>query len=107
MKQTVSEYDFCEAFRKLRPDSFSYEGIKALYEYLCDYEDSIGEETELDVIAFCCEFSEYPSALDCADGYGFDPGLEDEEEREEAALRWLQDQTSVIEFNGGIIIQDF
>ena len=107
MKQTVTRSDFIDAFRNAgREDNFSYEGLCALYDWL----EELGEEYELDVIALCCEFSEYSSALECIEdaGYGFEPDPEDDEEgREAAALDWLRDQTPVIDFPGGVIIQDF
>lgn len=109
MKTTVSLYDFERAFSDAgRKDQFSYEGKKALFEYLESYEEDTGEEIELDVIALCCEYSEHDSALECANEYDFEPDEdEDEDEQEASALDYLQDRTSVIEFNGGIIIQQF
>ena len=59
MKTTVNQTDFTDAFKKLRPDNFSYEGLESLYNYLTDYEQDTGEEIELDVIALCCDYSEY------------------------------------------------
>ena len=68
-------------------------------------------EIELDVIALCCDYSEHESALDCIEdlGYGFEPEPEDTEEstNEEAALEYLRENTQVITFEGGIIIQGF
>ena len=59
MKQTVNFYDFETAFRNMEKDShFSYEGLYALFEYLEDYEENIGEEIELNVIALCGEYNE-------------------------------------------------
>ena len=55
---TVNEYSFAEAFRQVRPENFSYEGLKALYDYLDELSEDIGEPIELDVIAICCEYSE-------------------------------------------------
>ena len=55
MRQTVSVYDFRDAFHRMdRKDQFSYEGLGALYEYLeeCD------PDMELDVIAICCDFTQ-------------------------------------------------
>jgi len=57
MKQTISRYDFERAFERL--GNFSYHGLDALFNYLEDFEDSTGEEVELDVIALCCEYTEY------------------------------------------------
>ena len=59
MKTTVNQTDFIDAFKKLRPDNFSYEGLDALYNYIENLEQDTGEEFELDVIAFCCSYSEY------------------------------------------------
>ena len=58
MQITVTQHDFTEAMRKLRPDNFSYEGQIALFDYLEQYEEDTGEQIELDVIALCCEYSE-------------------------------------------------
>ena len=61
MKQTINEYQFTEAFKRIRPNNFSYEGLKALFEWFEELENDTGEEMELDVIAICCDFSEYES----------------------------------------------
>ena len=58
MKTTISVYDFRDAFQRIRPDNFSYEGLTWLYEYFEEYENSCGEEIELDVVAICCDFNE-------------------------------------------------
>ncbi len=132
MKRNVTEYGFTEAFRDMgRQDDYSYEGLKALYEWFEEYEEGTGEETELDVIAICCDFSEYDSALEAAREYGNDwtPDMYDEddnerpeeeiaEELEAYCLDWLKDRTSVIvvpapqysggrAFAGSVIVQGF
>jgi len=53
MYQTIGLSDFRAGF-KYRPDNFSYEGLRALFEYL----ECMDEEVEFDPIAICCEFSE-------------------------------------------------
>lgn len=59
MKQTINFNNFVDAFHsKDRGEQFSYDALKAIFEYIEDYERDAGEETELDVIAICCEFSE-------------------------------------------------
>ena len=55
----VSETNIISAFKALRPENFSYQGIKALFAYLEDYETDTGTPVEMDVIAICCEYSEY------------------------------------------------
>ncbi len=100
MKQTVSVHKFVDAFTNAgRANQFSLIGLEALFDYLEECEKG-GEETELDVIALCCEFSEHKNAIDGAqDLLGFDP-----EEGEEAALEALRDRTDVIQVEGGAII---
>lgn len=102
MKTTVSEYDFHTAFENSnRSNNFSSDGLEILYEYLTSYEESVGEELELDVIAFCCEYSEY----DLEEvNHTFDKEFEDMEE----ASNWLNNQTMVCGYNDDVIvIQDF
>ena len=109
MKQTVNSSDFVDAFRAHnRQDQFSYSGLHALFEYLEQIEEDTGEEMELDVIALCCDFSEYPSAKEAATEQGWEADAEaDEDDNEEAALAWLTDRTQVIPHEKGIIIQSF
>lgn len=76
MKQTINFYDFQKAFQELRPNSFTYDGLRALFEYLEELEDSTGDEIEFDVIALCCDFTEYESAEEYARDYS-DNDLED------------------------------
>ena len=69
MKQSVSITDFVNAFEKLRPSNFSYEGLESLYNYLTDYEQDTGTEIELDVIALCCDYSEYKNLEEYKQNY--------------------------------------
>jgi len=114
MKQTINFSQFCDAFRDMnREDQFTYDAKKALFDFIEELDDQCETETELDVIALCCEFSEYESAIECVDTCGYPSGLDDDDEaltdadREEFVLDYLRDNTFVIEFTGGIIIQDF
>lgn len=100
MKQSINRHRFHDAFRTAgRIDQFSYDGLEALFEYLEQYEEDTGEEVELDVIALCCEYSEYDSFKDIKNEYGTGTikTLDD-----------LRDNTQVIECNNGhIIIRQF
>ena len=50
---------FRDAFHRCgRGDQFSYDGFKALFDYLEELTEGC-EPLELDPIALCCEFSEY------------------------------------------------
>lgn len=113
----VSEYDFERAFIDMnRKEQFTYEGKKALYEYLEQLSDDMGEDIELDVIALCCEYSEYATADEAAANYFEYEGMtynedgseaETTEEVEQKAVDFLEYRTQVITFDGGIIIQNF
>jgi len=59
MKQTINLYDFRRGFEQLRPDNFSYEGLECLFDYFEELEDDIGDVIEFDVIAICCDYSEF------------------------------------------------
>ena len=60
MKQTINFYNFRDAFHKFgRGEQFTNSGLRTIFDYIEDYEDSADEEVELDVIAICCEYSEY------------------------------------------------
>ena len=105
MKQTVTEFQFVESFRHAgRETQFSVNARRALFAHLEDYEDSTGTELELDPIGICCEFAEYPTALEAAKVYGLELRGDDDESR---ALDWLREKTQVVEFEGGLVIQQF
>ena len=118
MKQNVTETMFIDRFKQSeeRGNQFSYGALVALYADLVEMEDECGEEIEFDMIALCCEFTEYETATEAACEHFDFPGMdydengdetETAEDVEEKALKYLQDNTRVIEFEGGIIIQDF
>lgn len=97
MKQTVSETDFRDAFRRMdRADQFSREGLKALFDYLEEYEQDCGEEIELDVIALCCDYSEDTYADVAAEnGVQLDDDS-DESDVRQAVLDYLDKHTQVV-----------
>lgn len=123
IRNTVTESDFHGAFHDMnRADSFSYDARSALYNYLWDLSEDTGEDVEMDVIALCGEFTEYESAVECLEEYApGDVGCGDDdceranghgngeecEDCETLAMDYLRDRTTVIEFPGGIVIQDY
>ena len=99
MKQTINLYDFERAFSLSgRENQFTYEGKKALFEYLEQYEEDCDTEIELDVIALCCEYAEYESLEEFHKDY-------DKEEYPD--LDAISDHTQLIEIdtNSFIILQ--
>ncbi len=69
--------------------------LRALYEYLDEASNDMGEDIELDVVGICCEWSEYKDIEAVKEDYEIE-GLSD-----------LQDQTTVIEFDGGLLVHEF
>lgn len=96
MKTTVTLHDFREAFRTMgRNDQFTHEGLEVLFEFLEDMERDTGEETELDVVALCCDFYE-SSPQEVAESYGVDLSeCADDEERMETVREYLDGETMV------------
>lgn len=108
MKQNINTTDLYHDLKAMDRDNFSYNGAKALMEYLEELEDDIGESIEYDPIAFCCDYAEYgeDEYQDLAQEYNQDFGNADEFDTDEF-FSWLQDNTTMIEFGGGIIVQSF
>jgi len=75
--------DFREAFNRMgRGDNFTYAGLGELFEYLEELEHC-EEQTELDVIALCCDFAE-ETPQEIASNYNADiEGMDDEAARDE------------------------
>lgn len=108
MKQTLTTNQAADLLVADKDAGWSYAGARALVEHLESTEEDTGEEIEFDRVALRCEFSEYESAREAAEECGWEPDEDaDSEDAEEAALEWLNNRTTVITFNGGVIIQQF
>lgn len=99
MKQTVNSSVFHDAFVNLRPDNFSYEGREILFNYLENLEYETDTELELDVIAFCCDYSE-ESIEEVIRNYSIDlDGLDIEENEAEVlgiVTDYLEENTQLV-----------
>jgi len=132
MYSNTSRNDFIDTFRAIgRADigdgnggDFTIDALNALFDYLEDFEQDLGEPIEFDPIALCCQFSEYASAMDAL--HELQPDIKKQIEGdlrdqfsngtysymkdvfteilEKACFEWLHDQTIVIGFPDGIII---
>ena len=95
---------------------WSYAGAHAICEYLEQLEEDIGEDIEFDPVAIRCDYSEHSNIAEaiielCG------PLAEIEEEwtednvdsgdHDEDMQTHLQELTTVIPFNGGVIVQSF
>jgi len=59
MKMTLTVNDIAEALNQDENNGFSRAGAYALAEYLDDLDDQCEGDTELDVVAIRCDFSEF------------------------------------------------
>ena len=113
---TLTTSQVADELRKDTNANWSYAGANALAEYLEEYEESTGEEIELDTCAIRCDFSEYASLQDWAHDHfsnaleelGFDETEEnDDDEVNDKIREYIQDHGQLIEFDGGIIVSSF
>ena len=95
MKKSVSFYDFEKAFAEIRPNHFTRAGLKALFDYLENFEAETGEEIELDVIALCGDFVEYENIAEFNRDYG--TNYESRDEIRETIVIDVDDDAFIIE----------
>ena len=108
MKTTVYFSEFCDLFGMIRPDNFSYQGLKILFDYFEEYENDIGESIDCDVIAICCDFSE-DSFENIADQYGIelDPEM-DEDYQKQQVIEHLEGEGAYVgDSINGIVYRNF
>lgn len=99
MITTITKSNFRDEFINYgREDQFTHEGLGVLYDYLEGYEEDTGCGIELDVIALCCEYTEYEDLEEFQGNYG----------EEYKTMEDIENNTSVIMINDdSFIIQDF
>ncbi len=97
MKQTMSQSDFLNQWPESQKNQFSFDALRALFDYYEELEEDCGTEIEYDPIAICCEWCEYDSLeAACAD-YDSCETLED-----------FQESTQIIELESdGLLIMAF
>jgi hypothetical protein len=101
MKKTVNFYEFSRWFEEHRPNNFSRAGLTELFDWLEEWEESVGEEVEFDPIALCVEYTEYENIEEFQLNYGND-------HEKYPDIDSLYDYTQVIPVGtDGFIIQDF
>ena len=89
MKNTVSKNDFRNEFKQAgRENQFTPYALGELFDYLEDHEEQTGEEVELDVVALCCEYSEYESFGELQQNYNVPNDFEE-------ARDYLEDRTQI------------
>ena len=96
-----------------RSENFTPAGIRVLFDYLEEISEGSGEDTKLDIIGLCCEYSEdsfeviaanYRIDLTGRDG----ETIEDEEEIKRIVLDYLNNNTVVCgQVEGGFVYAAF
>lgn len=121
MKTTLTTYDIAQALLSDEFGGWSYDGAKAMAEYLEELEQDCGMEMELDVVGIRCDFTEYDSLQAWLCEYygdslenslksaGIDLDDDDGDDEIDDLIRsHIQDRAAqLIEFNGGIIVSSF
>lgn len=99
IKTVYDDYEFWQWLKQSDnyKNNFGIYGACALQQYLDNLSDELGENIEFDPIAWCCEFSEYTNIED----------YNEQHNQDIKNINELEDKTTVIEFEGGFIIQDF
>ena len=108
MRKTLTTYEIATELILDENAMWTRRGAFALAEYLEQLEEDIGEEMELDVVALRCEYSEYESLEDFAtDHFGsmYGKGVNKDEPKD--LREYIEDNGTLIEFDGGIIVQNF
>ena len=95
--------DFLGEFERFgRGDQFSFEGKKALFEFLNGLSEDTGQDIELDVVAICCDFTEYDSLEEFNRDYSYSIGNDMD------SIEDIEYYTLVVPVNNeSFIIQDF
>jgi len=108
MKTTVYFSEFRDLFQQIRPDNFSYQGQKILFDYFEEYEESTGEDIDLDVIAICCDFSE-DSFQNIADQYGIelDPEMDEDYQKQQVIEHLEGEGVYLGDSINGIVFRQF
>lgn len=90
--------------------NYSYSGAVALAEFF----DEHAENEEFDPVAIRCDWSEYKSAIEAASDYGWkyddeddEDDEDDDEKKEKSAMNFLENNTTVLVHESGVMIVNF
>jgi len=111
IKQNVNFSMFLDSFSDTYRHNFTYEGKRALFDYLEQLSEDLGEDIELDIIALCCEYTEYENLEELRCDYTEYENLEELQGNYSSieTMEDLENKTQVIRFNDSkaFIIQNF
>ncbi len=94
MLQTMNRQQFIDAFRQNdeRRNEYSYEALDALYTYLDEFE--YRNEYLFDLVAICCDWTEYATLEEAVNDYSY------------ATPEELEYKTVVIPCKSGYLVQN-
>jgi len=105
MKTQLNTYECAKALIHDEYASWSRGGAFALVEYLEQLEEDCDMSIEFDPIALRCEYSEYKDFQDFAEQFW--QTSSQRLRRDEVIKEYIEHRSTLIEFDGGIIVQDF
>lgn len=89
MYKNITQSDFIDSFiRAGRKDQFSHSALVALFNFM----EESDPHQELDVIAICCDWTEYSGCVEAANDHGQTFAKEQEQE----AFDWLSERACII-----------
>ena len=105
MKVELSTYEAADILLKDDYAKWSRNAALALVEYYEALEEDYGESIDLDRVALRCDWTEYTSIEEAVEDYGEDFSYCCKPN--ESALEYFMEVTTVIVFEGGVLIQQF
>jgi hypothetical protein len=108
MKITLTTEQIAQSLRLYSENAWTYEGSLEIATWLQENEEHAGEEFEFDAAAIHGAFSEFKTATEAAQNFGWAPDeTEFDAANEAAAVSWLEMRTDVRIFPYGIIVVSF
>ena len=100
MKIELNTYEAADILLKDEYSNWSHNAALALIEYYESIENECGEPIDIDIVAIRCDWTEYSSIEEA--GTHYPDALEGDN-----ALEYFTERTTVIVFEGGVLIQQF
>ena len=110
IKTVTNPYEFAEWLKQSDnyKNNFSFDGANAVQAYYDELSEDLGENIEFDPVGWCCEFSEYKDFDTFQHDTGYTQnGVEYLGYENIHNLDELKDNTTVIEFDGGLLVAQF
>ena len=103
MKAELSTYEAADILLKDEHANWSRGAAFALIEYYESIENECGESIELDHVAIRCAWTEYSSLKEWANSHSCVSLFDTDEHIRE----YIEDRGNLIEFDGGVLVQQF